>query len=98
MQVGRGRRPVNRGSKKATHLKETNKSSLIKARSGKGKSQGQGSREADDDDTPCMYCGEKYGDSVPGEQWLQCGTCNGWCHVDCSSGETSRGFVCDFCC
>jgi len=66
----RGRRPVNRGSKKATHLKETKKSSLIKARSGKGKSQGQGSREADDDDTPCMYCGEKYGDSVPGEQWL----------------------------
>jgi len=53
--------------------------------------------ESTDNETPCIYCNEKFGDSVSGEQWIQCCICSGWCHVDCSSGETSRGFVCDFC-
>lgn len=54
-------------------------------------------KKSTDNETPCIYCSEKFGDSVSGEQWIQCGICSGWCHVDCSSGETSHGFICDFC-
>ena len=48
-------------------------------------------------DCECMMCGEFYANSRPGEQWIQCMTCSAWCHEDCSSGETSGGFICDFC-
>ena len=57
-------------------------------------------RKADDvadGDAACMMCGEEFRHSVPGEFWIQCRKCNGWCHEQCSAGECSGGFVCDFC-
>lgn len=45
----------------------------------------------------CMMCGETFANSRPGELWIQCMKCSSWCHEDCSSGETSKGFICDFC-
>ena len=77
------RSSVGEGPAKRSKKSEVNKNGKVK--------------ESTDNETPCMYCNEKFGDSVSGEQWIQCGVCNGWCHVDCSSGETSRGFICDFC-
>ena len=46
----------------------------------------------------CIICGELYVNSRAGERWIQCEMCSGWCHEDCTGGETSRGFFCDFCC
>lgn len=45
----------------------------------------------------CLICAEVFADSKPGEKWIQCQKCRGWCHEECSEGETSRGFICDFC-
>ena len=92
----RGRKPANRESNQATSKKETRKSGLTKTSGQKGEKKKSHSRQ--EDDVPCIYCDENYSNSVPGEEWIQCGTCRGWCHVDCSSGESSRGFICDFCC
>lgn len=49
-------------------------------------------------DAECIICGETFCSSKPHEQWIQCKKCKEWCHVECSGGETSTGFVCDFCC
>lgn len=49
-------------------------------------------------DAECIICGETFCCSKPHEQWIQCKKCKGWCHVECSGGETSTGFACDFCC
>ena len=49
-------------------------------------------------DAECIICGETFCSSKPHEQWIQCKKCKGWCHIECSGGETSTGFVCDFCC
>ena len=51
----------------------------------------------DEDGYGCIMCGELYTDSRPGEQWIQCMKCRQWCHEDCTGGETSSGFTCDFC-
>ena len=48
-------------------------------------------------DTECLICGELFSKSRPKEQWIQCLECGDWCHYDCTSGESSRGFVCEFC-
>jgi len=50
-----------------------------------------------DIDRECLICGEIFSKSRPKEQWIKCLECGGWCHYDCTSGESSRGFVCEFC-
>jgi hypothetical protein len=44
----------------------------------------------------CLMCNELFIEP-PTENWIQCRLCKGWCHEACTDGETSRGFVCDFC-
>lgn len=73
----------------------------------KTKAKGQSSRpmpkhrpkcqDEEKSDAECLMCGELYSESRSGEQWIECQQCNNWCHEACTSGETSRGFVCDFC-
>jgi len=49
-------------------------------------------------DAECFMCGELYSASRSGEQWIRCEQCKNWCHEEAhTSGESSRGFVCDFC-
>ena len=49
------------------------------------------------EDVECVICSERYSDSLAREQWIQCLKCKGWCHEQCTNGESSTGFVCDFC-
>ena len=49
-------------------------------------------------DAECLICNERYSASASNEQWIMCSRCQGWCHEECTNGETSTGFVCDFCC
>jgi len=51
----------------------------------------------EDSDAECLICGECFSVSMPGEQWIQCMLCSGWCHYECTSGENSCVFVCEFC-
>ena len=45
----------------------------------------------------CLICGEDYIDP-PVENWLQCQSCEGWCHEACTAdGENADSFVCDLC-
>jgi hypothetical protein len=48
-------------------------------------------------DGKCLLCGEHFSDSAAGERWIECKKCKGWCHEECTDGETSKGFKCDFC-
>ena len=83
-----------KGVKAGGNKKDSNQQDRAKILERKGKKH---SVCDTDNHIPCLYCGEEFGDSRQGEQWLQCGSCKGWCHTDCSDGETVRGFVCDFC-
>ena len=53
--------------------------------------------EVEDGNAACIMCGEEFQQSVAGESWIQCKKCKGWCRDECSAGESSSGFVCDFC-
>ena len=55
----------------------------------------KGGRQEKDTKEECCLCGE--GVVAKSELWLKCGMCGKWAHEACTSGMTSRGFVCDFC-
>ncbi|KYN09256.1 hypothetical protein ALC57_18636 [Trachymyrmex cornetzi] len=44
----------------------------------------------------CLVCCEAYTDSAPGKEWVQCSTCKGWAHANCSR-NTSISYVCVNC-
>lgn len=41
---------------------------------------------SDDEEWPCLVCGEPYGNSRPSEKWVQCNSCKNWSHEDCTPG------------
>lgn len=50
-----------------------------------------------EDDTNCLYCGEKYGDTKF-EEWIRCQSCLQWMHEDCTDNEAKNdSFTCDNC-
>lgn len=44
----------------------------------------------------CIFCSEKY-ESPPREDWIMCTICNNWARDKCTTGQSSKGYVCDFC-
>lgn len=48
-------------------------------------------------DNECLYCGESFDNSLPREQWICCGRCGDWAHVDCTALDCGEDFVCEFC-
>ena len=63
-----------------------------KKRTGRMRKDSLNAKEAED---TCIFCGE--GVRGQNELWLQCQTCENWCHDACSQGYSRAGFVCDFC-
>ena len=59
----------------------------------KNPSQCQDSSE--EDDWPCLICGESYNNSRSREQWIQCSGCKKWAHFMCTE-QTAR-FMCPNC-
>lgn len=51
---------------------------------------------ADDTEYFCIFCNEKYY-SPPTEDWVMCIVCQNWAHENCTSGSSSRGYICDLC-
>lgn len=50
-------------------------------------------------DILCFFCGELYieEDGKPIEDWIQCDTCQQWCHEACSAFDGNQGYTCDNC-
>jgi len=48
------------------------------------------------DETPCMYCEQKYCHSYV--QWIRCGRCKLWACCNCARmGKGKRQYICDSC-
>lgn len=43
----------------------------------------------------CLACGEAYSESLSGEEWVQCHSCQGWAHAKCTSSAIFVCIICD---
>ena len=50
---------------------------------------------SDDEDWPCLVCGEPYRNSKPGEKWIECQICHHWSHTECTLN--TRYYICHNC-
>ena len=50
---------------------------------------------SEDDEWPCLVCGEPFRSSRSGESWIQCQICHHWSHHDCTEG--GKFYVCHNC-
>lgn len=58
----------------------------------------QGADDMDESDSACLYCNELYSKSKPGEHWVRCQLCKGWCHTLCAGvAPRTREFICELC-
>ncbi|XP_057311558.1 uncharacterized protein LOC130649317 [Hydractinia symbiolongicarpus] len=46
------------------------------------------------EDCECLFCGDWWHESLPGENWIQCIKCSVWLHELCCSSDKP---ICDFC-
>ena len=49
-----------------------------------------------DDNVPCLYCGEKFCNSLP-ERWVQCTACKNWAREACSGIDDNEHYICEIC-
>jgi len=54
-----------------------------------------GDSSSEDEEWPCIICGEPFANSKSREKWIQCQDCNKWAHEACTDG--SRFFICPNC-
>lgn len=45
---------------------------------------------------PCLLCEDTFGNSAPGEKWVQCNICSNWAHNLCADYQ-SGVYICDNC-
>lgn len=50
---------------------------------------------SEDEDYSCIVCFDKFNDSRPNEEWVQCVSCSEWAHVRCTKGELR--YICQNC-
>ncbi|GFN84749.1 tigger transposable element-derived protein [Plakobranchus ocellatus] len=43
----------------------------------------------------CIFCQENFQHSRPGDVWIQCQTCENWCHEECADIRSGCYFTCD---
>ena len=53
------------------------------------------SGSSEDEEWPCLICGEPFSNSKSREVWVQCQQCLKWAHDDCTLG--SPYFICPNC-
>ena len=61
----------------------------------KSKSKPNISDSSDDEEWPCVVCGETFATSKPREKWVKCQLCQKWAHEECTPGEMA--FICPNC-
>ena len=50
----------------------------------------------EDEEWPCIVCGEPFGNSRPGEEWVMCISCRRWAHEECTPMQ-HVAYVCHNC-
>lgn len=50
---------------------------------------------SDDEEWPCLVCGEPFANSRSSEIWVQCMSCRNWAHEECSPGTDM--YICQNC-
>jgi len=88
---------TNEGTKNTKRKKMVRQQDKPRVRKRNVGNKHQETTEQNERDVQCLMCGERYSNSCTGESWIQCMACKNWCHEDCTDGETSEGFKCDFC-
>ena len=61
----------------------------------KCKAKVDSSDSSEDEEWPCIICGEPFANSKSREKWIQYQDCNKWAHEACTEG--SRYFLCPNC-
>lgn len=54
-----------------------------------------GDSSSEDEEWPCLVCGEPFANSKAREKWIQCQQCRNWAHEACTDG--SPFFTCPNC-
>ena len=52
--------------------------------------------DSEEEDWPCIICGESFRNSRSREKWIQCVSCKKWAHYECTA-QTGCSFVCPNC-
>ena len=50
----------------------------------------------DEEDWPCLICGESFHNSRSREKWIECVSCKKWAHYECTE-QTGCSFICPNC-
>jgi transposase-like protein len=95
---------VNSGSKKKVSKCKRSQDKIKKnGRKAKQSSQAKVAKHSCkkqryEDDAACLYCNERWSDSVEGE-WVKCqGVCGDWAHAFCAGvGKKDKQFICERC-
>ncbi|XP_033114050.1 PHD finger protein ALFIN-LIKE 3-like [Anneissia japonica] len=83
---------------KKTKVKRQRKTKMADGKSTKQQQKHLNQKEAssdEDEEWPCLVCGELFRNSRAGEKWIQCTVCQLWAHEECTPGE--RGYICQNC-
>lgn len=54
-----------------------------------------GEESSDNEEWPCLVCGEPFCNSRPREKWIQCALCQQWAHEECTLGKSY--YICQNC-
>lgn len=86
--------------------KATNKTRYQKDVNGKNKTKDKNIQKidmtkenSDEEENPvCFYCEVDFISSKPGDQWIQCSSCQRWVHEACGVSDNEASyFICDLC-
>ena len=68
-------------------IDKNNKSAVpLKRKTTKAKNKKASPVSSDNEEWPCLVCGEAFASSMPSEKWIQCASCRKWSHEACTPG------------
>lgn len=73
---------------KATKSKMPKKQSTGKKQRADTKRKTPDDSSSEEGESLCLVCIEPFGNSRPGETWVQCMICKGWAHEECTPGNS----------
>lgn len=77
-------------------VKKTKINDLLQSMRIKYPSPPKETTDPEEENVPCLVCGDLYGHSKSGESWVQCNICQEWAHQLCTD-YNSRVYICDNC-
>ncbi len=90
-----GKKKLFKKKGKATKSKTAKKKSTEKKQRAGAKRKLPDDSSSEEEESLCLVCVEPFGNSRPGETWVQCIICKGWAHEECTSGKSV--YICQNC-